>query len=149
MSEPLPTPAPAPLSVPASVPGAVPAPVVVRLSADGPVVRAPRDGTDLLGEAFAQDAEWLVVPAARFGPEFFTLGTRLAGEVTQKFAQYRVGLAVVGDLSAYTGASGALRDFVRESNRGRQLWFLADEAEFDARIDALREARNGAHRPSG
>ncbi|MFJ4670374.1 DUF4180 domain-containing protein [Kitasatospora purpeofusca] len=140
MSEPLPTPAPAPL--------AAPSPVVVRLSADGPVVRDPRDGTDLLGEAFAQDAEWLVVPAARFGPEFFTLGTRLAGEVTQKFAQYRVGLAVVGDLSAYTGASGALRDFVRESNRGRQLWFLADEAEFDARIDALREARNGASQAS-
>ncbi|MFF7591679.1 DUF4180 domain-containing protein [Kitasatospora purpeofusca] len=144
MSEPLPTPAPAP--APAPVP--TPAPVVVRLSADGPVVRDPRDGMDLLGEAFAQDAEWLVVPAARFGPEFFTLGTRLAGEVTQKFAQYRVGLAVVGDLSAYTGASGALRDFVRESNRGRQLWFLADEAEFDARIDALSEARNGASRPA-
>ncbi|MGY0465317.1 DUF4180 domain-containing protein [Kitasatospora sp. cg17-2] len=142
MSEPLPMPAPAPVS------SAAPSPVVVRLSADGPVVRAPADGMDLLGEAFAQDAEWLVVPAARFGAEFFTLGTRLAGEVTQKFAQYRVGLAVVGDLSAYTGASGALRDFVRESNRGRQLWFLADEAEFDARIDALGEARNGAFRPS-
>ncbi|MFJ4796580.1 DUF4180 domain-containing protein [Kitasatospora purpeofusca] len=142
MSEPLPMPAPAPAS------SAAPSPVVVRLSADGPVVRAPADGMDLLGEAFAQDAEWLVVPAARFGAEFFTLGTRLAGEVTQKFAQYRVGLAVVGDLSAYTGASGALRDFVRESNRGRQLWFLADEAEFDARIDALGEARNGAFRPS-
>ncbi|MFD8322097.1 DUF4180 domain-containing protein [Kitasatospora purpeofusca] len=142
MSEPLPMPAPAPAS------SVAPSPVVVRLSADGPVVRAPADGMDLLGEAFAQDAEWLVVPAARFGAEFFTLGTRLAGEVTQKFAQYRVGLAVVGDLSAYTGASGALRDFVRESNRGRQLWFLADEAEFDARIDALGEARNGAFRPS-
>ncbi|WP_405007636.1 DUF4180 domain-containing protein [Kitasatospora purpeofusca] len=144
MSEPHPTPAPAPVPAPAPAP----APVVVRLSADGPVVRDPGDGMDLLGEAFAQDAEWLVVPATRFGAEFFTLGTRLAGEVTQKFAQYRVGLAVVGDLSAYTGASGALRDFVRESNRGRQLWFLADEAEFDARIDALREARNGAFRPS-
>ncbi|CAN3984570.1 DUF4180 domain-containing protein [Kitasatospora purpeofusca] len=144
MSEPLPTPAPAP--APVSAPA--PAPVVVRLSADGPVVRAPADGMDLLGEAFAQDAEWLLVPAARFGAEFFTLGTRLAGEVTQKFAQYRVGLAVVGDLSAYTGASGALRDFVRESNRGRQLWFLADEAEFDARIEALHDARNGAFRPS-
>ncbi|MFB7380856.1 DUF4180 domain-containing protein [Kitasatospora purpeofusca] len=146
MSEPLPMPAPAP--APAPAPSAAPSPVVVRLSADGPAVRDPRDGMDLLGEAFAHNAEWLVVPAARFGPEFFTLGTRLAGEVTQKFAQYRVGLAVVGDLSAYTGASGALRDFVRESNRGRQLWFLADEAEFDARIDALREARNGASRPS-
>ncbi|MFJ8435519.1 DUF4180 domain-containing protein [Kitasatospora sp. NPDC094019] len=134
MSESLPAPAAAP----------VPAPVVVRLSADGPVVRTPGDGMDLLGEAFAGDAEWLLVPAARFGAEFFTLGTRLAGEVTQKFAQYRVGLAVVGDLTAYTGASGALRDFVRESNRGRQLWFLADEAEFDARIDALTGARNGA-----
>ncbi|MFC5664126.1 DUF4180 domain-containing protein [Kitasatospora misakiensis] len=134
MSEPTPTPAPAP--------------VVVRLPAEGPVVRDPRDGLDLLGEAFAHDAEWLVVPAARFGAEFFTLSTRIAGEVTQKFVQYRVGLAVVGDISAYTVASGALRDFVREGNRGRQLWFLADEAEFDARLAALTAARNGAPRVS-
>ncbi|WP_380281591.1 DUF4180 domain-containing protein [Kitasatospora purpeofusca] len=123
--------------------GAGPAPVVLRLPAEGPVVRDVGAGMDLLGEAFGHDAEWLVVPAARFGEEFFTLRTRLAGEITQKFAQYRIGLAVVGDISRYTGAGGALRDFVRESNRGGGLWFLADEAEFDARLAASAHARSG------
>ncbi len=135
-------------TAPAPVPAPAPGPVVVRLPAEGPVVRDARDGLDLLGEAFARDAEWLVVPAARFGDEFFTLSTRVAGEVTQKFVQYRVGLAVVGDISRHTGASGALRDFVGESNRGRRLWFLADEAAFDARLAALDAARNGAPRAS-
>ncbi|MFB7474528.1 DUF4180 domain-containing protein [Kitasatospora sp. NPDC056184] len=124
--------------------GTGPAPVVLRLPAEGPVVRDAGAGTDLLGEAFGHGAEWLVVPAARLGEEFFTLRTRVAGEIAQKFVQYRVGLAVVGDISRYTGASGALRDFVRESNRGRHLWFLADEAAFDARLAASAEARNGA-----
>ncbi|MER5350173.1 DUF4180 domain-containing protein [Kitasatospora sp. NPDC002551] len=147
MTEPPRTPAaaPAPVTPDTAAGPADPAgPVVLRLPAEGPVVRDAGAGADLLGEAFGAAAEWLVVPAARFGEEFFTLSTRIAGEITQKFAQYRVGLAVVGDISRHTGASGALRDFVRESNRGRQLWFLADEAGFDARLGASRAARGGA-----
>ncbi|MEU3616305.1 DUF4180 domain-containing protein [Streptomyces sp. NPDC006872] len=44
---------------------------------------------------------------------------------------YRLGLAVVGDISRHTDAGTALQDLVRESNRGTQLWFLPH-------IDALR-----------
>lgn len=54
----------------------------------------------------------------------------------QKFANYRVGLAVVGDVSAHVEASEALRDFVRESNRGQQVWFVADDAELETRLAA-------------
>jgi hypothetical protein len=46
---------------------------------------------------------------------------------------YGLRLAVVGDISELLERSGALRDFVRESNRGRQVWFVADEAELAAR----------------
>jgi hypothetical protein len=28
----------------------------------------------------------------------------------------------------------ALRDFVRESNRGRKVWFVSSEAQLDARL---------------
>jgi len=40
-------------------------------------------------------------------------------------------VAVVGDIAAHVEAGDALRDFVRESNRGTQLWFVPD-------VDALR-----------
>ncbi|MEU1424184.1 DUF4180 domain-containing protein [Kitasatospora sp. NPDC005751] len=111
---------------------------VLRLPADGPPVRDERDATDLIGDAFAAGAAWVVVPVERFEEDFFRLSTRIAGGIVQKFATYRLGLAVVGDISRHTDGSGPLRDFVRESNRGGQLWFLADEAEFDARLAAHR-----------
>lgn len=113
-----------------------PAVTVLRLAADGPPVRDERDATDLIGDAFGAGAAWVVVPVERFEDDFFRLSTRVAGGIVQKFATYRVGLAVVGDISRHIADSDSLRDFVRESNRGGQLWFLADGAAFDARLDA-------------
>lgn len=57
-------------------------------------------------------------------PEFFDLKTKLAGEVLQKFVQYRMPLAVVGDFSKYTSKS--LRDFIYECNQGRQVNFVQE-----------------------
>lgn len=56
---------------------------------------------------------------------FFRLSTGLAGEVLQKFVNYQMKLAVVGDFSHYT--SKPLRDFIWESNQGRQICFQPDE----------------------
>ncbi|MFE2729230.1 DUF4180 domain-containing protein [Kitasatospora sp. NPDC059327] len=107
---------------------------VLRLAVDGPPVRDERDATDLIGDAFGAGAAWVVVPVERLAEDFFRLSTKVAGGIAQKFATYRVGLAVIGDISRHTADSGALRDFVRESNQGGQLWFLDDEAAFDARL---------------
>ncbi|MFJ5117379.1 DUF4180 domain-containing protein [Kitasatospora sp. NPDC088548] len=111
-----------------------PTATVLWLPADGPPLRDERDATDVIGDAFGQGATWVVVPVARLEDDFFRLSTRIAGGIVQKFANYRLGLAVVGDISRHTAASGALRDFVRESNGGRQLWFVSDTAEFDRRL---------------
>ncbi|MCF2530754.1 DUF4180 domain-containing protein [Yinghuangia soli] len=104
---------------------------VLVCASDGAPVRSERDAMDLIGDAFGREAQWVAVPAGRFGDEFFALHTRVAGDIVQKFANYRLGLAVIGDISARTAESGALRDFVWESNRGSHLWFLPD-------LDALR-----------
>jgi hypothetical protein len=53
--------------------------------------------------------------------DFFVLSTCLAGEILQKFINYGVRFAVYGDFSAYT--SKPLRDFMYESNRGRDIYF--------------------------
>ncbi|MDH6118535.1 DUF4180 domain-containing protein [Kitasatospora sp. GAS204B] len=98
---------------------------------DGPSLREERDAIDLIGEAHYHGAHWVALPAARLTDDFFRLRTRLAGDIVQKFANYRLGLAVIGDISRHVDAGTALRDFVRESNRGTQLWFLPDS-------DALR-----------
>jgi hypothetical protein len=102
-------------------------------AAGGPV-RTDRDAADLLGDAMGAGAAWAAVPAARLGEDFFRLETRIAGEVIQKFVNYRIGLAVVGDIAEAVTRSTALRDFVYESNRGRHVWFVADLEELDAKL---------------
>lgn len=53
--------------------------------------------------------------------DFFILHTRLAGEVLQKVINYGMRFAVYGDFSQYT--SKALKDFIYESNQGRDVYF--------------------------
>ncbi|MFI1415896.1 DUF4180 domain-containing protein [Streptomyces sp. NPDC020707] len=103
-------------------------------AAEGEPICSERDALDVIGEASYQGARWAVVPAERLDETFFRLSTRVAGDIVQKFANYRLGLVVVGDISRHTADSSALRDFVRECNRGRQTWFVADADELDERL---------------
>jgi hypothetical protein len=99
----------------------------------GAPVASEQDALDLIGAAFGQ-AEIVAIPASRLDSRFFTLRTGFAGEIMQKFVNYRVRLVIVGDISAQTDASTALRDLVRESNRGSQVWFVTDLDELDGRL---------------
>ena len=69
----------------------------------------------------------MIISKSAVCDEFFDLKTGIAGEVMQKFVNYQMRLAVVGDFSAYT--SRALRDFIRESNEGSHIFFVATEQE--------------------
>lgn len=97
-----------------------------------------RDIEPFLSEAFSLQADWLAVPTSRLGDDFLRLRTRLAGEATQKFATYRVGLAVIGDISAAVTGSEALAAYVRECNRGSTVWFLPTLADLKARLQGGR-----------
>ncbi|MGW4155213.1 DUF4180 domain-containing protein [Micromonospora chersina] len=101
----------------------------------GPPVATTEAALDLIGAAFG-GAEVVAVPAGRLDPSFFTLGTRFAGEIMQKFVNYRLRLVVVGDISAHLAESGALRALVAESNRHDHIWFVPDLAALDARLAA-------------
>ncbi|MEU1511646.1 DUF4180 domain-containing protein [Streptomyces sp. NPDC005811] len=107
---------------------------VLRCAPEGPALDGERAALDLVGDAMGHDAELVAVPAERCGEEFFRLRSGVAGAVVQKFANYRLRLAVVGDISRHLADSSALRDFVYEANRGRQLWFVADEGELADRL---------------
>ena len=73
------------------------------LSDSGPLITTERDATDIVGEAFGEGADLVVIPAARLAPEFFRLGSGFAGTVLQKFTNYRLRVAIVGDISAEQG----------------------------------------------
>ncbi|MEV2272578.1 DUF4180 domain-containing protein [Nonomuraea africana] len=99
----------------------------------GPPVATMQDVLDLIAAAFA-GAGVVAVPASRLDARFFSLGTRFAGEVMQKFVNYRLRLAIVGDISGHLAASSALRALVHESNQADQVWFLPDLESLDARL---------------
>ena len=102
----------------------------------GPLLACEGDINDFLSQAWEHEADWLALPVRRLGPDVLMLRTRLAGEVAQKFVNYRVGLAVIGDISAAVVASDALGDYVRECNRGRQVWFMPDLEILQAALTA-------------
>ncbi|MGW7201817.1 DUF4180 domain-containing protein [Streptomyces chryseus] len=109
---------------------------VLMCAPEGELIGGERDALDLIGDAGYQGAQWVVIPAGRFSEAFFQLRTRVAGDIVQKFANYRLGMVVLGDISHHTAESPSLRDFVRECNRGRQAWFLTDIEELRDRLKA-------------
>ncbi|WP_043620230.1 DUF4180 domain-containing protein [Ensifer sp. ZNC0028] len=113
---------------------------VLHCADNGPLLAAPGDANDFLGDGWAHEADLLAVPVERLGPDFLDLSTRVAGEVFQKFVNYRMRLAIVGDISARLEASKALTDFVRETNKGTSIWFVPDFETLRARLERLPAA---------
>jgi hypothetical protein len=111
--------------------------------ADGPPFTAGPAILDVIADAWQHQAEWVVLPAERLDPGFFRLRTGVAGEFLQKLVNYRIRLAIVGDISAHLATGTALRDLVRESNRGDQVWFLPTMADFDRRLGEVAAAGGG------
>ena len=101
---------------------------------DGTKLQTYNDAVDLVGKTFENRATLIVIPVECLGNEFFQLKTRIAGELIQKFVQYRRHLVIVGDISRHLAESSALRAFVAESNRGKEVWFLASRDELNDRL---------------
>lgn len=91
-------------------------------------ITSPGDILGIMGDIGYQGCAKLIVHSGDLSVDFFDLRTGLAGEVLQKFSNYRMQLAIVGDFSHLKSRSW--RDFIRESNRGRTVSFLPtlDEA---------------------
>ena len=78
------------------------------------------------------DSQNIVISKELIAENFFILSTGLAGEILQKYINYGGRIAIYGDYSQYT--SKPLKDFIYESNKGRDVFFVATE---DEAIDML------------
>jgi hypothetical protein len=101
---------------------------------EGPCLAEYRNLTDLIGELLSAQVAWVAIPLARLGPDFLRLSSGVAGEVLQKLVNYQRRPVILGDVAAAAEASAPLRDFIRESNRGRTVWFVDDLAGLAARL---------------
>ncbi|WP_240418295.1 DUF4180 domain-containing protein [Paenibacillus periandrae] len=85
---------------------------------------------------YETDSNRIVINKSLLSESFFDLKTRLAGEILQKFINYRVKVAIVGDFSIYSSKS--LRDFIYESNNGNDIFFLATEQQAIDKLSMLK-----------
>jgi hypothetical protein len=96
---------------------------IAEIITDDEIIKTTEDGLDLLGNLYYQGFDKIIVHEKNITPAFFDLKTGIAGEILQKFSTYRVRLAIMGDFSRYQSKS--LKDFIFESNKMGQIYFLS------------------------
>lgn len=76
---------------------------------------------DLMATVMFDGCAAVIIPKEALPEAFFQLRTGFAGEVLQKFSNYRMKIAIIGDFGGYESQS--LKDFIYECNKGKQVFF--------------------------
>lgn len=109
----------------------------VLVESDEPVITDAQSAIDLLMSAqYDVGSKDIVIPKQLIVEDFFVLSTGLAGEILQKYVNYGGRMAIYGDYSRYT--SKPLKDFMYESNKGRDFFFVSTR---DEAVAALAKSR--------
>ncbi|MBB6634116.1 DUF4180 domain-containing protein [Cohnella thailandensis] len=109
---------------------------VAIIDSDEVLIEDVQGALDLLATVqYNEGVNKLLLRKENVSEAFFDLSTRLAGEVLQKYVNYQVKLAIVGNYDGYSSKS--LKDFIYESNKGSQVFFLPSE---EAALEALHTA---------
>ncbi|WP_095206135.1 DUF4180 domain-containing protein [Paenibacillus sp. O199] len=92
------------------------------------VINNVQDALDLMASVnYTDDAHKILIDKSNLTEDFFELKTKLAGDILQKYVNYQVKLAIVGDFDGYNSKS--LRDFIYECNHGKHVLFLKNKEE--------------------
>jgi hypothetical protein len=86
-----------------------------------------QDGLDLLADLYFQGFDKIILQEKNITPDFFNLKTGIAGEILQKFSNYRVSLAIIGNFTKFQSKS--IKDFIYESNKFGQINFVGTVSE--------------------
>jgi hypothetical protein len=88
------------------------------------IINKVQDALNIMADAGYHDARNIILHERNLNPEFFNLRSGLAGDILQKFVNYRVKIAIVGDFSKYESKN--LKDFIYECNKGKLIFFIPD-----------------------
>ncbi|MFH0760853.1 MAG: DUF4180 domain-containing protein [Bacteroidota bacterium] len=88
---------------------------IAEVISDDLIIGNVQDGLDLLGNLYYEGFTSIIIHTKNITPDFFDLRTGIAGELLQKYSNYRVRLAVVGDFNRYSSKS--MKAFIFESNK--------------------------------
>ena len=102
--------------------------IVAVVSSDNKVITDVDSALDLLMSAkYEAGTKYIAVDKKLVIEDFFVLSSGLAGEILQKYINYGGKIAIYGDYSHYT--SKPLKDFIYESNKGKDVFFVTTKEE--------------------
>lgn len=108
---------------------------IALIIADEIVIKETQSALDLIASVeYKTYCDKLIVYKSCVIDDFFVLSTGIAGEILQKFINYRKKLAIVGDYSKYT--SKPLKDFIYESNKGNSIYFVPNIEDALIKLDS-------------
>jgi len=101
------------------------------------IIEDVQSALDLMATVrYETDCDRIVLHKSLVSESFFDLKTRLAGEILQKYINYHVKVAFVGDFSEYSSQS--LRDFIYECNNGNDFFFMPTEQQAIEKLSAAK-----------
>jgi hypothetical protein len=101
---------------------------IVEVISENVLIQNSQDGLQLLVDIGYQGFDRIIIYEKNITPDFFDLKNKIAGDILQKYSNYRVRLVIIGEYSKFTNKS--IRDFIYESNKFQQINFVSslDEA---------------------
>lgn len=97
---------------------------IIEIISDEILIRTTQDALDIMAN---NDSDHLVLHEHNFEKDFFDLSTQKLGEILQKFTNYQIKLAVIGDFEKFPSQS--LKAFIYESNRRKNYLFVSSMDE--------------------
>lgn len=96
---------------------------IAYIESEGILISDPQSALNLMMNiTYEKNCRRIVLDKKSICEEFFRLSSGIAGEVLQKFINYHIKLAIIGDFSKYT--SKPLHDFIYECNKGKDIFFV-------------------------
>ena len=103
------------------------------VTSDEKVITDIQSALDLLAAvSYESGADRIAIDKDNIVDSFFVLSTGLAGDILQKFITYHAKVAIYGDYTKYT--SKPLKDFIYESNKGNNIFFVPTKEEAIERL---------------
>ena len=101
---------------------------IALVSSDEILITDVQSALDLLATVnYETGCDRMIINKLAICEDFFDLKTKLAGDILQKYINYNMKIAIVGDFTMYSSKS--LKDFIYECNNGKDIFFLSNEKE--------------------
>ena len=96
---------------------------IVYIESEDILISDMQSALDLIATvSFEKGCNRIIINKNAVCEDFFILSRGIAGDILQKFTNYRTKLAIIGDYSKYT--SKPLQDFIYECNQGNDIFFV-------------------------